>query len=510
MSNRAASLFIVAAVALPLFAQTSQDEVRRTPSPRATIPMPVASAADPNAGMPSERPAVPLAQPAISTLGANGLSIVGTVSYSFSGSTARLKADRIENANFLRTSGTLRISLWMSASGYRQFGYRTAVYTLGQLSPNAFFFNVDSGTIAFTAPPTGCYYGSMFLEEFQSDGTYAAVDYVDFPNLIQINGGVCSATCALSLSSSDNLLPSMAATAGFGIISGPNPCTGSWAATADASWITIVSGGSGSSAGTTVLTYTVPANPSPLPRTGTITVAPPRTRGSERIFTVTQAGSAPVACTFVLSPPSNSVGSGAATGNFTVAAGPNGCGSSWSATSNASWLTVTAGGSGSGSGNTTLTYAVAANPSASLRTGIITVSDPRSRGSEQNYTVTQAVGGGSCTSNPTTLCLSNSRFRVTAQWKTRDGTTGNGQGVPLTSETGYYWFFGSSNVEMVVKVIDACSFNQRFWVFAGGLTDVNVTLNVTDTKTGVSRTYTNPLGAAFQPIQDTSAFSTCP
>src|SRR5437899_4609277 len=104
MSIRVSSLLVLAVVAVPLFAQTTREEVQRTPSPRATVPMPVPQVADSSAWMPAERSTVPFAQPAISTLGANGLSIVGTVSYSFAGSTARLKADRIENANLLRTS----------------------------------------------------------------------------------------------------------------------------------------------------------------------------------------------------------------------------------------------------------------------------------------------------------------------------------------------------------------------------------------------------------------------
>ena len=52
--------------------------------------------------------------------------------------------------------------------------------------------------------------------------------------------------------------------------------------------------------------------------------------------------------------------------------------------------------------------------------------------------------------------------------------------------------------------------SSGLWVFAGGLTSVRVELRVTDTQKGQTRTYVNPQGAAFQPIQDTSAFSTCP
>jgi hypothetical protein len=59
-------------------------------------------------------------------------------------------------------------------------------------------------------------------------------------------------------------------------------------------------------------------------------------------------------------------------------------------------------------------------------------------------------------------------------------------------------------------VLNACSFNAAYWTFAGGLTDVNVIMTVTDTQTGAVKTYTNPQGTAFQPIQDTSAFFTCP
>jgi len=114
-----------------------------------------------------------------------------------------------------------------------------------------------------------------------------------------------------------------------------------------------------------------------------------------------------------------------------------------------------------------------------------------------------------CVPGPTTLCLNGGRFKVEGTFNT--GTQqGQAQAVKLTDETGYFWFFSNTNVEEVVKVLNACTLNQKFWVFAGGLTNVQTTITVTDSNTGVVKTYSNPQGAAFQPVQDTSAFATCP
>jgi len=121
-----------------------------------------------------------------------------------------------------------------------------------------------------------------------------------------------------------------------------------------------------------------------------------------------------------------------------------------------------------------------------------------------------AGAAAACTPGANALCLSGGRFRVTAAWRAADGRSGVGNAVALTAETGYFWFFDQQNVEMVVKVLNACGVNQRIWVFAGGLTNVEVTMTVEDTNTGVVQTYRNPQGTPFQPIQDTGAFATCP
>lgn len=115
-----------------------------------------------------------------------------------------------------------------------------------------------------------------------------------------------------------------------------------------------------------------------------------------------------------------------------------------------------------------------------------------------------------CTPTPNAMCLSGNRFRVQAMFLTPAGQNGQASAVKLTDDSGYLWYFGSANIEAVIKVLNGCGVNTRYWVFAGGLTNVRTMLTVTDTSAGASTTYVTPQGPAFQPIQDTGAFATCP
>lgn len=122
-----------------------------------------------------------------------------------------------------------------------------------------------------------------------------------------------------------------------------------------------------------------------------------------------------------------------------------------------------------------------------------------------------SVAKGTCVDTPTTLCLDGGRFAVEASWALANGSTGPAFAAPLTDNTGTFWFFREDNVELVVKVLDACSLAAapRYWVFAGGTTNVGVELRVLDTVTGVERRYQREAGAPFNPILDTDAFATC-
>jgi hypothetical protein len=117
-----------------------------------------------------------------------------------------------------------------------------------------------------------------------------------------------------------------------------------------------------------------------------------------------------------------------------------------------------------------------------------------------------------CRPDAATHCLSDGRFKVTVEWATSQGTSGQGNAILASADSGEFWFFNPSNTEILVKVLNACVLPDfhSFWVFAAGLTDVEVRVRVEDTSSHEVKTYENPLGGHFAPILDTAAFATCP
>ncbi|MEO1087720.1 MAG: GDSL-type esterase/lipase family protein, partial [Acidobacteriota bacterium] len=114
---------------------------------------------------------------------------------------------------------------------------------------------------------------------------------------------------------------------------------------------------------------------------------------------------------------------------------------------------------------------------------------------------------GPCVPDDQTLCLGpDQRFAVRADWRLEDGREGVGTGTQLSSDTGRFWFFNPENIELVVKVLDGSCFNERIWVFYGALSNVEYSIDVTDTATCVERRYFNPAGN-FASVGDTDAFT---
>lgn len=82
---------------------------------------------------------------------------------------------------------------------------------------------------------------------------------------------------------------------------------------------------------------------------------------------------------------------------------------------------------------------------------------------------------------------------------------GPARAVALSGDTGYFWFFSDNNIELVVKALDGRPVNGKFWVFYGALSNVEYSIVVTDTTTGLSRSYFNPQGRLAS-VADVSAF----
>ena len=144
------------------------------------------------------------------------------------------------------------------------------------------------------------------------------------------------------------------------------------------SWLTITGGATGNGNGT--VTYTAFANPTALPRSGTLTIG-------GQTFTVNQAGAS---CTFTLTPTTQTVLATGGTGSAGVTA-IAGC--AWTAVSNnTTWLTITAGASGNGDG--TVSFSATANTLTQQRTGTLTIAG-------QTFTVNQNAAGCSYSISPT-------------------------------------------------------------------------------------------------------------
>jgi hypothetical protein len=169
--------------------------------------------------------------------------------------------------------------------------------------------------------------------------------------------------CAYAVSPTAVSLDSLAATR-TATVSTTSGCA--WTSIANATWITVTSGASGTGNGT--VGYTVAANVTTTARMGTLTVA-------GKTVTVNQAG---VPCTFSLTPTSKSFDAKAHTDHVNV---DTLVGCSWTAVSDSSWLVITTSPA-SGTGDGRVDYSLSANMSPNTRTGKISIGG-------QTLTVTQ-------------------------------------------------------------------------------------------------------------------------
>jgi hypothetical protein len=117
---------------------------------------------------------------------------------------------------------------------------------------------------------------------------------------------------------------------------------------------------------------------------------------------------------------------------------------------------------------------------------------------------------GSLTS--TSLCLNN-RFSISALFRT--GPPGSAESQAHTVSvanpgSGIFWFFAADNWEVMVKSINACALNNRWWIYTAATTDQFYRLTVYDVHAGAQKIYFNYPGPPAPAVTDSSAFATCP
>lgn len=113
-----------------------------------------------------------------------------------------------------------------------------------------------------------------------------------------------------------------------------------------------------------------------------------------------------------------------------------------------------------------------------------------------------------CLPDSTALCLLNGRFHVQSFWRTKDGQAEVGTGIELANGTGYFESPRFEGGALAVRVYDACGFNGRFWVLAGGRAQSEVTVRVTDRRTGTTKEYA-AFGRTYTSMVDTAASAGC-
>jgi plastocyanin len=136
-------------------------------------------------------------------------------------------------------------------------------------------------------------------------------------------------------------------------------------------------------------------------------------------------------------------------------------------------------------------------------------------GSPSSQTVTilddDSVVPGPCIADDHTLCLLGERFRVEVVFTPPGGVEQPANAIPFTDRAGMFWFFNENNIEMLVKLQNACIPQfDRYWVFFAATTNVEFRVTVTDTDALRAKRYSNPQGMVALPVADTQAFATCP
>lgn len=110
--------------------------------------------------------------------------------YSLPNNKVRIEGDKIENNSQNGTSGSLKLSLYLTETRYDGQGingYVVSNKTMKPLKANYYLYDLDYTFASKKNTPTGYYYVTLVLLEYGSDNKFCIVDYLNFDKRIRID-----------------------------------------------------------------------------------------------------------------------------------------------------------------------------------------------------------------------------------------------------------------------------------------------------------------------------------
>ena len=100
------------------------------------------------------------------------------------------------------------------------------------------------------------------------------------------------------------------------------------------------------------------------------------------------------------------------------------------------------------------------------------------------------------------MCLHGNRFSVTVNWRDFFDNAGLGVATKLSDQSGYFWLIAPPLIEFFINIYDGRAINGDFWVYFSAVPNIEFTVTVTDTQTGFSKQYVNPLGESLTELDN--------
>ncbi len=118
-----------------------------------------------------------------------------------------------------------------------------------------------------------------------------------------------------------------------------------------------------------------------------------------------------------------------------------------------------------------------------------------------------------CAAGDFNLCLLTNNlgtphFDVRMEYQASSGGPfADGHSTSISDQAGFFYFTNPANMEILVKMIDACTVTNSYWLFISGLTDRGIKVTVEDIGTGADKTFESSLGSNFLLVKDFNTFT---